>query len=117
MDAVRELAHVSVHDLYATCPDFHLGWAFTMDGSASQPTDRKAVVAVTTGVLADHYTPEGANQATIETVLSNRHATLRPCQFDIQPVAKLHGTAFGLSGEDLATAAKQYNELLASFAA
>jgi len=32
-------------------------------------------------------------------------------------LVKLYGTAFGLSGEDLATAAKQYNELLASFAA
>lgn len=76
VDAVRELAHVTVHDLYATYPDFQidteaeqallaehdvivfqhpvfwynttplfkqwqdkvftLGWAFTMDGSASQ---------------------------------------------------------------------------------
>lgn len=32
-------------------------------------------------------------------------------------MVKLYGTAFGLSDEDLNTAAKQYNELLASFAA
>ncbi|MFI5679080.1 NAD(P)H-dependent oxidoreductase [Streptomyces cellulosae] len=71
-----------------------------------------------TGVPADHYTPEGANQATIETLLSNWRATLRLCQFDIQqPMVKVYGTAFGLSDEDLATAAKQYNELLASYAA
>ncbi|WP_327180502.1 NAD(P)H-dependent oxidoreductase [Streptomyces sp. NBC_01334] len=157
VDAVRDLAHVTVHDLYATYPDFQidagaeqallaehdvivfqhpvfwynttplfkqwqdkvftLGWAFTMDGSPSQLAGKKAVVAVTTGVPADHYTPEGANQATIETLLSNWHATLRLCQFDIQPMVKLYGTAFGLSEEDLNTAAKQYNELLASFAA
>ena len=158
VDAVRDLAHVTVHDLYATYPDFRidvaaeqalladhdvivfqhpvfwynttplfkqwqdkvftLGWAFTMDGSASQLAGKKAVVAVTTGVPADHYTPEGSNQATIETLLSNWHATLRLCQFDIQqPMVKLYGTAFGLSESDLTTAAKQYNELLASFAA
>lgn len=93
---------------------FTLGWAFTVDGSASQLAGKKAVVAVT----AEHYTPEGSNQATLETLLSNWHATLRLRQFDIQqPMVKVYGTAFGLSGEDLATAAKQYNELLASFAA
>jgi glutathione-regulated potassium-efflux system ancillary protein KefG len=32
-------------------------------------------------------------------------------------MVKLHGTAFGLTDEDLTTAAEQYNELLASFAA
>ncbi|WP_308431652.1 NAD(P)H-dependent oxidoreductase [Streptomyces purpurascens] len=78
---------------------------------------KKAVVAVTAGVPADHYTPEGSNQATIETLLSNWHATLRLCQFDIQPMVKLYGTAFGLFENDLTTAAKQYNELLVSFAA
>ena len=30
---------------------------------------------------------------------------------------KLYGTAFGLSDQGLTTAAKEYNELLASFAA
>lgn len=153
VDAVRELAHVTVHDLYATYPDFQidadaeqalladhdvivfqhpvfwynttpllkqwqdkvftLGWAFTMDGSPSKLAGKKAVVAVT----AEHYTPEGANKATIETLLSNWHATLRLCQFDIQSMVKLYGTAFGLTDQDLTTAAKQYNELLASFAA
>ncbi|WP_326732530.1 NAD(P)H-dependent oxidoreductase [Streptomyces phaeochromogenes] len=157
VDAVRELAHVTVHDLYSAYPDFQidvaaeqtllaehdvivfqhpvfwynttplfkqwqdkvftLGWAFTMDGSASQLAGKKAVVAITTGVPADHYTPEGANQAAIETLLSSWLATLRLFQFDIQPMVKLYDTAFGLSDEDLATAAKQYNELLASFAA
>ncbi|MFD5232487.1 NAD(P)H-dependent oxidoreductase [Streptomyces qaidamensis] len=95
-----------------------IGWAFTMDGSASQPAGKKAVVAVTTGVPADHYTPEGSHKATIETLLSNWEATLRLCQFDIQqPMVKVYGTAFGLSDEDLAVAAKQYNELLTSYAA
>lgn len=156
MDAVRDLAHVTVHDLYAVYPDFQidvaaeqallahhdvivfqhpvfwyttpllkqwqdkvftLGWAYIVDGSPSQPAGKKAVVAVTTGVPADHYTPEGADQAIIVTLLSNWHASLRLCQFDIQPMVKLYGTAFGLSDEDLATAVKQYNELLASFAA
>lgn len=158
VDAVRDLPHVTVHDLYATYPNFQIdvaaeqalladhdvivfqhpvfwynttplfkqwqdkvftfGWAFTIDGSASQLAGKKAVVAVTTGVPADHYTPEGSNQATIETLLSNWQATLRLCQFDIQqPMVKVYGTAFGLSDEDLATAAKQYSELLASYAA
>ncbi|MFE6828394.1 NAD(P)H-dependent oxidoreductase [Streptomyces sp. NPDC057690] len=83
-----------------------LGWAFTVDGSASQLAGKKAVVAVTAGVPADHYTPEGSNRASIETLLSNWHATLRLCQFDIQqPMVKVYGTAFGLSDEDLNTAA------------
>ncbi|WP_323187425.1 NAD(P)H-dependent oxidoreductase [Streptomyces sp. NBC_00183] len=133
-DVAAEQARLAEHDVivfqhpvfwYNTTPLFKqwqdkvftLGWAFTMDGSASRLAGKKAVVAVTTGVPADHYTPEGANEATIETLLSNGHATLRLCQFDIQPMVKLYGTAFGLSDEDLATAAKQYNELLASFAA
>ncbi|CAM5560222.1 hypothetical protein SPURM210S_03847 [Streptomyces purpurascens] len=42
---------------------------------------------------------------------------MRLCQFDIQPMVKLYGTAFGLFENDLTTAAKQYNELLVSFAA
>jgi glutathione-regulated potassium-efflux system ancillary protein KefG len=42
---------------------------------------------------------------------------LRLCQFDIQPMVTVYGAAFGLSDEELTTAAKQYNELLASFAA
>lgn len=158
VDAVRDLAHVTVHDLYATYPDFQidvaaeqallaehdvivfqhpvfwynttplfkhwqdtvftLGWAFTIDGSPSQLVSKKAVVAVTTGVPADHYTPEGANKATIETLLNNWEATLRLCQLDSQqPMFKVYGTAFGLSDQDLTTAAKQYNELLVSFAA
>jgi glutathione-regulated potassium-efflux system ancillary protein KefG len=157
VDAVRDLAHVTVHDLYATYPDFQidadaerallaehdvivfqhpvhwynttplfklwqdkvltLGWAFTMDGTPSQLAGKKALLAVTTGVPAEHYTPEGANQTTLETLLSNWHATLRLCQFDIQPMVTLYGTAFGLTDQDLTTAAKQYNELLASYAA
>jgi glutathione-regulated potassium-efflux system ancillary protein KefG len=157
VDAVRDLAHVTVHDLYATYPDFqidadaerallaehdvivfqhpvywynttplfkqwqdtvlNLGWAFTMDGSPSHLAGKKAVVAVTAGVPADRYTPEGMNRATLDTLLSSWEATLRLCQFDIQPMVELYGTAFGLSEEDLTTAAKQYNELLASFAA
>ncbi|MCX5189773.1 NAD(P)H-dependent oxidoreductase [Streptomyces sp. NPDC059837] len=157
VDAVRELAHVTVHDLYATYPDFQidvaaeqglladhdvivfqhpvfwynttpllkqwqdkvftLGWAFTMDGSPSKLVGKKAIVAVTAGVPAEHYTPEGANKTTLETLLSSWEATLRLCQFDIQPMVKLYGTAFGLSDQDLATAGKQYNALLASFAA
>ncbi|MGW2911216.1 NAD(P)H-dependent oxidoreductase [Streptomyces asoensis] len=158
VDAVRDLPHVTVHDLYATYPDFQIdvdaeqamlaehdvivfqhpvfwynttplfklwqdkvftfGWAFTLDGSASQLAGKKAVVAVTAGVPADHYTPEGANKATLETLLNSWEATLRLCQLDFQqPMVKVYGTAFGLSDEDLNTAAKQYNELLASFAA
>ena len=157
VDAVRDLAHVTVHDLYATYPDFqidadaerallaehdvivfqhpvywynttpllkqwqdtvlNLGWAFTMDGSPSQLAGKKAVVAVTAGVPADRYTPEGTNKATLETLLSSWEATLRLCQFDIQPMVKLYGTAFGLSEQDLTTAGKHYNELLTSFAA
>jgi glutathione-regulated potassium-efflux system ancillary protein KefG len=157
VDAVRDLGHVTVHDLYATYPDFQidaaaeqallaehdvivfqhpvywynttplfkkwqdevftLGWAFTIDRSPSQLSGKKAIVAVTAGVPAEHYTPEGPNQATIETLLNSWDATLRLCQFDIQPMVKVFGTAFGLSDEDLSMAAKEYSELLASFVA
>ncbi|MFD3718944.1 NAD(P)H-dependent oxidoreductase [Streptomyces sp. NPDC058674] len=96
---------------------FTYGWAFTLDGSPSKLAGKKAVVAVTAGVPAEHYTPEGTNKATLETLFSNWHATLRLCQFGVQPMVELYGTSFGLSDEDLNTAAKQYNELLASFAA
>jgi glutathione-regulated potassium-efflux system ancillary protein KefG len=88
-----------------------------MDGSLSQLVGKKAVVAVTADVPAERYTPEGLNKATLETLLSSWEATLRLCQFGIQPMFKLYGTAFGLPNEDLTTAAKQYNELLVSFAA
>jgi putative NADPH-quinone reductase len=68
------------------------------------------------GVPGEHYTPEGANQATIEMLLSSWHATLRLCQFGVQqPMVKVYGAVFGLPDEDLA-AAEQYSELLASFA-
>ncbi|MER5708458.1 NAD(P)H-dependent oxidoreductase [Streptomyces sp. NPDC002122] len=88
-----------------------------MDGSPSKLAGKNAVVAVTAGVPAEHYTPEGENKATLETLLSNWHAILRLCPFDVQPMVELYGTVFGLSDEDLNTAAKQYNELLAPFAA
>lgn len=157
VDAVRDLPHVTVHDLYATYPDFQIdveaeqallaqhdvivfqhpvfwynttplfkkwqdevfthGWAFTVDRSFSQLSGKKAIVAVTAGVPAEHYTPEGPNQATLESLLNNWEATLRLCLFDIQPMVKLYGTAFGLSDDDLALAAKKYSELLSSFAA
>jgi len=157
VDAVRDLPHVTVHDLYATYPDFQidvdaeqallaehdvivfqhpvywynttplfkqwqdkvltLGWAFTMNGSPSQLAGKKAIVAVTAGVPAEYYTLEGQNGTTLETLLSNWEATLRLCQFDIQPMVTLYGTAFGLSEEDLSMAAKEYHERLASFAA
>jgi glutathione-regulated potassium-efflux system ancillary protein KefG len=68
-------------------------------------------------VPAEHYTPDGRNQATIETLLNSWEATLRLCQFDILPMVKVYGTAFGLSDEDLAMASKGYHELLDSFAA
>jgi glutathione-regulated potassium-efflux system ancillary protein KefG len=157
VNAVRDLPHVTMHDLYATYPDFQidvdaeqallaehdvivfqhpvfwynttplfkqwqdkvftLGWAFTIDGSPSQLAGKKAIVTVTAGVPAEYYTLEGQNGTTLEALLSNWEATLRLCQFDIQPMVKVHGTAFGLSEEDLSMAAKEYNELLAAFAA
>jgi glutathione-regulated potassium-efflux system ancillary protein KefG len=157
VDAVRDLPHVTVHDLYATYPDFQidvdaeqallaehdvivfqhpvfwynttpllkqwqdlvltLGWAFTIDGTASQLAGKKAIVAVTAGVPAEHYTPEGQNGTTLAALLSNWGATLRLCQFDILPMVTLYGTAFGLSDEDLTLAGKQYADVLASFAA
>ena len=157
VDAVRDLPHVTVHDLYTTYPDFQIdvdaeqallaehdvivfqhpvywynttplfkkwqddvfthGWAFTVDRSFSQLSGKKAIVAATAGVPVEHYTPEGPNQATLESLLNNWEATLRLCLFDIQPMVTLYGTAFGLTDQELTTAAKQYNELLASYAA
>jgi glutathione-regulated potassium-efflux system ancillary protein KefG len=157
VDAVRDLAHVTVHDLYATYPDFQIdveaehtllaahdvivfqhpvywysttplfrqwqdtvlthGWAFTYDGSPSQTAGKKAIVAVTAGGSAQTYTPEGMNKVSLETLLGGWDATLRLCQFDIQPMYKLQGTIFGPIDKDLTTAAKEYTELLATFAA
>jgi glutathione-regulated potassium-efflux system ancillary protein KefG len=157
VEAVRDLPHVTVHDLYATYPDFQIdveaeqallaehdvivfqhpvfwynttpllkqwqdkvfthGWAFTLDGSASQLAGKKAVVAVTAGVPADYYTLEGQNGITLDDLLSNWGATLRLCQFDIEPMVKVYGTEFAMSDEDRAMAAKQYAELLSSYAA
>jgi glutathione-regulated potassium-efflux system ancillary protein KefG len=134
IDADAEQALLAEHDVivfqhpvywYNTTPLFKqwqdkvltYGWAFTLDGSASQLAGKKAVVAVTAGVPAERYTPEGTNKATLETLLSSWDATLRLCQLDIQPMVKLYGTASSLSDDDLTTAAKQYNELIASFAA
>ncbi|MET7458128.1 NAD(P)H-dependent oxidoreductase [Streptomyces sp. NPDC005574] len=157
VDAVRDLPHVTVHDLYAAYPDFEIdveaeqallaehdvivfqhpvfwynttplfrlwqdrvltiGWAFTMESTPEQLAGKRAVVAVTAGVNAEDYSPEGWVKATVESLLGSWEAILRLCQFDIQPMFKVHGTITGLSDEDLATAAKQYNELLASFAA
>ncbi|MBT2551758.1 NAD(P)H-dependent oxidoreductase [Arthrobacter sp. ISL-5] len=156
LDAVRDLAHVTVHDLYAAYPDFQIdaeaerallaehdvivfqhpvywystpalfrqwqddvltyGWAFTFDGSPSQLAGKKAVVAVTAGGSVESYTPEGMNKTTIETLLGSWDATLRMCQLDIEPMFKVYGTVVGLSDEELTTAAKEYNELIASFA-
>lgn len=156
VNAVRDLQHVTVHDLYATYPDFAIdgdaerallvehdvivfqhpvywynttalfrqwqdvvfshGWGFTTDGSASQLAGKKAIVSVTAGVPADRYTPEGSNKATLETLFSNWEATLRLCQFDIQPMQKIYGAAFALSDQELAAAAAEYRDLLSSFA-
>lgn len=157
VDAVRDLPHVTVHDLYAAYPDFQidveaeqallaehdvivfqhpvywynttpllkqwqdqvftLPWAFTVDGSTSQLAGKKAFVAVTAGVPEDYYSLEGQNGITLETLLSNWGATLRLCQFDIEPMVTLYSTAFGLSDEDLALASKHYRERLAAYAA
>lgn len=157
VDAVRDLPHVTVHDLYDTYPGFDidvaaeqallaqhdvivfqhpvywynvpplfkawqdqvlaLPFAFTMDGTPSQLIGKKAIVAATTGVPAEHYTLEGANQTTLETLLSSWHATLRLCQFDIEPMFKVHGVTFGGTDADLTDSADRYHRLLAGYAA
>jgi glutathione-regulated potassium-efflux system ancillary protein KefG len=82
------------------------------------PTARRVTAATAWSAGVSCYTPEGQNGTTLEALLSNWGATLRRlCQLDIEPMVTLYATAFGLSDEDLALAAKQYNELLASFAA
>jgi glutathione-regulated potassium-efflux system ancillary protein KefG len=48
-----------------------LGWAFTIEGSASQLAGKRAVVAVTAGVPAEYYTSEGQNGATLEALRSS----------------------------------------------
>jgi glutathione-regulated potassium-efflux system ancillary protein KefG len=78
----------------------------------------RAVVAVTAGVPADYYTLEGQNGITLDDLLSNLGgATLRLCQFDIEPMVKVYGTEFAMSDEDRAMAAKQNAEQLSSYAA
>ena len=93
-------------------------WAFTYDGTASKLNGKKAIVAVTTGGSSDNYTVDGMNGATIDTLLSSWKATLSLCQFDVQPIFALHGTALGpgVSEEELATAVREYRELLSSYA-
>ncbi|KQU02379.1 NADP(H) oxidoreductase [Rhodococcus sp. Leaf7] len=156
VNAVSDLDHVTVHDLYAAYPDFAIDveaeqnllldhdvivfqhpvywynvpplfklwqdkvftmpFAFTPDRSPSQLSGKKGIVAATTGVPAEHYTLEGANRTTLEALLENWTATLRLCQFDVQPLFKVHGVAFGGTDEDLATSAKDYRELMLSYA-
>lgn len=91
-------------------------WAFTYDGTASELNGKKAIVAVTTGGSAENYTVDGMNGATIETLLSSWKATLTLCQFDVQPIFALHGTALGpgVSDDELAAAVRDYRELLSS---
>jgi glutathione-regulated potassium-efflux system ancillary protein KefG len=61
-------------------------------------------------VTATAAVPNAAARTGVDS-LSNWHATLRLCQFDIQqPMVKVYGIAFGLSDQDLATAARRYNE-------
>jgi len=98
--------------------------SFTVDG---QPVDAIATVTSVDGsnvkydittearpiakdLLARKITEQVAQQAKLPV----NSAT---CDADLQPMVKLHGTAFGLTEEDLTTAAKQYNELLTSYAA
>ncbi len=68
------------------------------------------------GVPADHYTPRRPKPGHHRNASQQLARHLAACQFDIQPMVKLYGTAFGLSENDLDTAAKQYDELLASYA-
>lgn len=155
VNAVKDLPHVTVHDLYSTYPDFEINvpaeqallaehdvvvfqhpvfwysvpplfkkwqdevftipFAFTVDGSESQLHGKKGIVAVTTGVPAEHYTLDGVNGVTIETLLSPWKSTLKLCQFDVLPIFKVHGVVFGGTDQDLANSAKEYRELLQSY--
>jgi glutathione-regulated potassium-efflux system ancillary protein KefG len=92
------------------------GWAFTFDGTLSQLAGKKALVSVTTGVPAESHTPEGANRATLETLLSSWQATLRLCQFDSQGMIAIYGadTPPEISDSGLAAASERFVELLAS---
>ncbi|KQV93500.1 MULTISPECIES: NAD(P)H-dependent oxidoreductase [unclassified Streptomyces] len=92
------------------------GWAFNYEGKPSQTAGKKAILAVTTGGSADDYSLEGPTEFTIHQLLGPWRATLGLCQFDIQPLFALHGAAFGLSDEDVSSIAKDYRELLTSFA-
>lgn len=92
------------------------GWAFNYEGKPSQTTGKKAVLAVTTGGSAEHYSLDDPIAFPIHQILAPWYATLGLCQFDIQSPFVLHGAAFGLSDEDVFTTAKDYRELLASFA-
>jgi glutathione-regulated potassium-efflux system ancillary protein KefG len=122
VDAVRDLTHVTVHDLYATYPDFQidvdaeqallaehdvivfqhpvfwynttplfkqwqdkvftLGWAFTMDGSASQLAGKKAVVAVSasSGRRNDRATARFATPSSLPRRPSRSCATSAPAR-------------------------------------
>ncbi|WP_328502721.1 NAD(P)H-dependent oxidoreductase [Streptomyces sp. NBC_00457] len=93
------------------------GWAFTYDGTRTQTAGKKAIVSLTIGGVPEAYTPEGINRASIESLFHNWQATLNLCQFDVQPLVKMYGTVFGVSDEDIATAAKNFRELIASHAA
>ncbi|GCB52757.1 NAD(P)H-dependent oxidoreductase [Streptomyces sp. NL15-2K] len=92
------------------------GWAFNYEGKPTRTTGKKAVLAVTIGGQAEDYSLDGSIGFTMDQILAPWHATLSLCQFDLQPLFVLHGAAFGLSDEDVFSTAKDYRELLASFA-
>ncbi len=92
-------------------------WMSSLVAAQLASRAKKAFVAVTAGVPEDYFTLEGQNGITLETLLSNWGATLRQCQFDIEPMVTLYSTSFGLSDEDLALAGKHYRERLAAYAA
>ncbi|MFK0004699.1 NAD(P)H-dependent oxidoreductase [Paenarthrobacter sp. NPDC090522] len=90
------------------------GFAFTLDGSASQLHGKKAWLAVSVGSTLDTYTAEGVARRSLEEYLAPVRQTLEFCQFDYQGVHAVYGMMLNPSDEHLLLDAKEYGMLVAT---
>ncbi|MDI2033294.1 NAD(P)H-dependent oxidoreductase [Paenarthrobacter nitroguajacolicus] len=90
------------------------GFAFTLDGSASELRGKKAWLAVSVGSSLDTYTTEGVARRSLDEYLAPVRQTLEFCQFDYQGVHAVYGMMLNPSEDELILDAKEYGRLVAS---
>ncbi|MFF2841664.1 NAD(P)H-dependent oxidoreductase [Paenarthrobacter sp. NPDC057981] len=90
------------------------GFAFTLDGSASELNGKKAWLAVSVGSAMDTYTSEGVARRSLDEYLAPVRQTLEFCQFDYQGFHPVYGMMLNPTNEDLVLDAKGYGRLVAT---